>query len=122
MKNEKTIHEFKVTETEDGYRIDIKGDKEQLKKAGLPGIIPVFGPRMHFRRRGPRKMMKRMRRHGHPEGGESRRRRGHGGRRHRWGNPPSEGKRKPGEPAFYKGSMFGGEMNDDGPSKGPDYV
>ena len=29
---DKVIREFKVIETEDGYRIEIKGNKEQLKK------------------------------------------------------------------------------------------
>lgn len=28
---EKTIHEYKLIETDDGYRIEIKGDKKQLK-------------------------------------------------------------------------------------------
>jgi hypothetical protein len=29
---EKVINEFRVIETDDGYRIEIKGDKEHLKK------------------------------------------------------------------------------------------
>jgi len=29
---EKLIHEYKLIETEDGYRIEIKGDKEQIKR------------------------------------------------------------------------------------------
>jgi hypothetical protein len=29
---EKVINEFKVIETDDGYRIEIKGDKEHMKK------------------------------------------------------------------------------------------
>ena len=122
MKNEKTIHEFKVTETEDGYRIEIKGDKEQLKKAGLPGILPFLGPRMRFRGYGPRKLRRRLRRHGRPGSDGPRGRRGPGGRRRRWGNPPSEGKRRPGEPPFWQGGPWGGEMGDDGPNKGPGYV
>ncbi len=29
---EKVIHEYRLIETDDGYRIEIKGDKEQIKK------------------------------------------------------------------------------------------
>ena len=29
---EKVIGEFKIVETEDGYRIEIKGDKERMKE------------------------------------------------------------------------------------------
>ena len=29
---EKVIHEYKLIETDDGYRIEIKGDKDQIKK------------------------------------------------------------------------------------------
>jgi len=29
---EKVIHEYKVIETDDGFRIEIKGDKERIKK------------------------------------------------------------------------------------------
>lgn len=29
---EKVIQEFKIVETEDGYRIEIKGDKEKMKE------------------------------------------------------------------------------------------
>ncbi|MCZ6530346.1 MAG: hypothetical protein O6949_08445 [Chloroflexi bacterium] len=29
---EKVIHEYKVIETDDGYRIEIKGDKERIRK------------------------------------------------------------------------------------------
>lgn len=41
MSEEKVLHEVKVTETEDGFRIEIKGDKERLKELG-------FGPGMRF--------------------------------------------------------------------------
>jgi len=50
---EKVIHEVKVTETEDGYRIEIKGDKEAIRQmlrgfgAGYPfghGFRFGFGP------------------------------------------------------------------------------
>lgn len=43
---EKVIQEFKVIETDDGYRIEIKGDKEMLRGwlSGRRG--------RHFRRRG----------------------------------------------------------------------
>jgi hypothetical protein len=52
---EKVIHEVRFIETDDGYRIEVKGDKEAIREMG-------FNPRM----------MKRMFRHHH---------RGHGG----WG-------------------------------------
>ncbi len=44
---EKIIHEVQVIETDAGYRIEIKGDKEQLRKMGF---IPKmhFGPKMGF--------------------------------------------------------------------------
>ncbi len=29
---EKVIHEYRIIETDDGYRIEIKGDKERIKK------------------------------------------------------------------------------------------
>jgi len=35
--DEKVIHEVKVVETEDGFRIEVKGDKEALRRMG-------FGP------------------------------------------------------------------------------
>jgi len=36
---EKVIKEFKIVETEDGYRIEVKGDKEKMKElfSGLGG-------------------------------------------------------------------------------------
>jgi hypothetical protein len=40
---EKVINEFRVIETDDGYRIEIKGDKERLKK--------MFSGRNHWRKR-----------------------------------------------------------------------
>ena len=63
---EKLIHEYRLIETEDGYRIEIKGDKEQIKKwmegrprhfkkrwmrqgfgpfaSGFPGMMNHHGP------------------------------------------------------------------------------
>ncbi len=41
---EKVIHEYRLIETDDGYRIEIKGDKEKIKK-WLEG-----GPRHRMRR------------------------------------------------------------------------
>ena len=47
---EKVIQEFKVIETEDGFRIEIKGDKEKMKKF----MRGDRGPRgFRGRRRGP---------------------------------------------------------------------
>jgi hypothetical protein len=41
---EKVIHEVRVVETEDGFRIEVKGDKERLREMGC-------GPGMGFARR-----------------------------------------------------------------------
>ena len=47
---EKVINEFRIIETDDGYRIEIKGDKEHLKK-----FMHGFGRRGwgHHHARGP---------------------------------------------------------------------
>jgi hypothetical protein len=37
---EKVINEFKVIETDDGFRIEIKGDKEAIRR-----MLSGFGPR-----------------------------------------------------------------------------
>jgi hypothetical protein len=69
---EKVVHEGRFIETDDGYRIEVKGDKERLKEMGFgPGMMGFgrgmgFGPRMFFKRRRGR--------HGR-----------HGHRRHRFG-------------------------------------
>ena len=47
---DKVISEFKIVETEDGYRIEIKGDKEKIKKIFEHGGPRGFAPRMHERR------------------------------------------------------------------------
>ena len=48
---EKVINEFRVVETEDGFRIEIKGDKEAIRRMlrgfGMPGF---FGPKGPFPR------------------------------------------------------------------------
>lgn len=50
---EKVLHEVRFVETDDGYRIDIKGDKEQLKKMGLHHLKHKgFGAGAFFGRRG----------------------------------------------------------------------
>jgi hypothetical protein len=61
---EKVIQEFRIIETDDGFRIEIKGDKEQLREFVMgfdprrwmhhgPEGGPPFGPRM-WRGRGRR--------------------------------------------------------------------
>jgi hypothetical protein len=41
--SEKVIGEIRFIETEDGFRVEVKGDKEQLKKMGWkPGAGPGF--------------------------------------------------------------------------------
>jgi hypothetical protein len=44
---EKIINEFKVVETEDGFRIEIKGDKEAIRK-----MLKDFGPWCCFGNKG----------------------------------------------------------------------
>ena len=50
---DKLLYEVRVTETEDGFRMEIKGDKERIKKMGFGpmafGRMAGFGPR-HFRK------------------------------------------------------------------------
>ncbi len=47
---DKVIHEMRLIETDDGFRIELKGDKEQLKKMLFrPGLM--FGHKMGFGRR-----------------------------------------------------------------------
>jgi hypothetical protein len=47
---EKVIQEFRVIETEDGYRIEIKGDKEKIKNF-MGGFGGKKRWRRHWRRR-----------------------------------------------------------------------
>ncbi len=53
---EKVIHEVRFVETDDGFRVEIKGDKEQIRKMG-------FGPGMGFMRH-----LRRGRQHGFGHG------------------------------------------------------
>jgi hypothetical protein len=55
---EKIIHEVRVVETDDGFRIEVKGDKEHLKEMGFghgfgPGMAHRWMHRSH--RRGGRR-------------------------------------------------------------------
>ena len=55
--SEKLIHEVRIVETEDGFRIEIKGDKERLRQMGFgKGMFPFGmghrGPFGHHRPRG----------------------------------------------------------------------
>ncbi|MFQ5612617.1 MAG: hypothetical protein ACE5H9_10845 [Anaerolineae bacterium] len=48
---EKVINEFKVVETDDGFRIEIKGDKEAIRRMlGIFGGKSPFGPKGPFGR------------------------------------------------------------------------
>ena len=55
---EKLIQEISIVETDDGYRIEIKGDKERLREMGIgKGMFPFgFGRMGHgpFSHHGPR--------------------------------------------------------------------
>ena len=54
--SEKLIHEVRIVETDDGFRIEIKGDKERLKEMGFgKGMFPFgMGRRGPFGHHGPR--------------------------------------------------------------------
>jgi hypothetical protein len=45
---EKVINEFKVVETDDGFRIEIKGDKEVIRR-----MSSGFGPHNFFKAEAP---------------------------------------------------------------------
>ena len=51
--SEKVLHEVRFIETDDGFRIEVKGDKEKIRQMGFgPGMMG-FGPGMrHKRHRG----------------------------------------------------------------------
>ncbi len=82
MSEEKVIHEVRVVETEDGFRIEIKGDKERLREMGFgKGMFPfpfMFGRMGHG---GP---------FGHHGHGEHHEHHGHHGR-HGFGFPFGRG-------------------------------
>jgi hypothetical protein len=56
---ENVISEFRIVETDDGYRIEIKGDKEAIKKAtrGFPFGHGLRGPGHFFFHRHAKPMM-----------------------------------------------------------------
>lgn len=61
---EKVIHEVRFIETDDGFRIEVKGDKERMRDMGCGHGMMGFGPMrfMHRRRHGRHG---RRHRHGH---------------------------------------------------------
>lgn len=70
---EKVIHEVRFIETDDGFRIEVKGDKERIREMGFgPGM--GFGHKMGMMGCGPGM-----------HGQHRRRRHGRHGRRHRFG-------------------------------------
>ena len=107
---EKILHEYRVIETEDGFRIEIKGDKEKLRKmidrmtmrmSGMRGKRGGGEGHRHegsrhekgHRGRGRRgRWGKRGMGHGPWSLGMRGRHRGHG--RHRHGNPDAENAQK----------------------------
>ncbi len=50
--SEKVLHEVRFIETDDGFRIEIKGDKEKIREMGFgPGLgMMGFGHRMRHKR------------------------------------------------------------------------
>lgn len=95
---EMVVREFRVIETEQGYRIEINGDKDEIRNSGLLGLITGMGSRMgrhgHGRdRRGFRRHMMRARAM-HDEavrGWHGYGRRGYGWRDYGWYPDPYEG-------------------------------
>lgn len=71
---EKVLYELKLIETEDGFRMEVKGDKETLRRRGFG-----LGPLLRATQSG-----KGSRRHRHPRGFGRR----HWGRRYRMGGSP----------------------------------
>jgi len=55
MAEEKVIYELRIIETDDGFRVEMKGDKERLKQEGLEQFMTPFGRGGHgpFGHRGP---------------------------------------------------------------------
>ncbi|MCB0007517.1 MAG: hypothetical protein KDE04_13725 [Anaerolineales bacterium] len=119
MKHEKIIQEYKVIETEDGYRIEIKGDKEALRRLGLPDRLPFAGDGMRFRHWGKR----RWRQGPHGRGHEHRGHEGAGRHDHeRHGRGRQAGPGRPTAPHFWKrGRRWGWEEEAD-PAEGPKFV
>ena len=62
---EKVLHEVRFIETDDGFRIEVKGDKEKIRQMGFgPGMMG-FGPGMrHKRHRGHGRHRHSQHRHG----------------------------------------------------------
>ncbi len=61
---ERVIHEVRIIETEDGFRVEVKGDKERMRRMGFGpgfpfGLGAAFGFGMGF---GPARFRHRMRR------------------------------------------------------------
>jgi hypothetical protein len=49
---EKVLHEMRFIETDDGFRIEVKGDKEKIRGMGFGPAMGMmgFGPGMHHKR------------------------------------------------------------------------
>jgi hypothetical protein len=72
MAEEKVIHEVRFIETDDGFRIEVKGDKEAMRQMGGPcmGMGPGMGHGFGRGRRFGRRMRhRRFRRMGGRMGG-----------------------------------------------------
>ncbi len=74
---EKVIHEVRFIETDDGFRIEVKGDKERIKKMGFgPGMgsghfghgMMGFGPGMRSKGKRHRRRHGRHSHHEHHQG------------------------------------------------------
>lgn len=83
MSNEKILFEQRIIETEDGFRIEVTGDKEKIREAGLGRLVGMgMG-------RSPRRRHRKHAKHGRHARGLR-----HGGRRmgrHRWHNGMARG-------------------------------
>lgn len=64
---EKVLHEIRFIETDDGFRLEINGDKEKMREMGFNPDMMGVGQGQHFsgfpvgphRRRGPRRRRRR---------------------------------------------------------------
>ncbi len=87
MNNDKILFEQRIIETEDGFRIEVTGDKEKIREAGLGRLVG-----MGMGKWSPRGQQGKPRKHAKP--GRHGRRMRHGGRRvgrHRWHNGMARG-------------------------------
>jgi hypothetical protein len=105
---EKVIGEIRFIETDDGFRVEVKGDKERLRQMGCPPNMGTHGMGASFMGLGPGKHFWRRRWRGGRHG------RGH---RHH-GPPPGEGFGPWGWWDWWSDEMDEDDNDDEMPPKG----